>query len=150
MRRSRRWLQWPDVPRSRAKTRAATPADATAYFAKAAEFLRAAQDSFELGNHTAATGNSVHAGIAASDALSAALAGSVSQDDHADAPSHLDAIGGDGKIAARQLRQLLPLKTQAEYDPRAVSATDARRAVSAAARLVALAERVVSKSGSDR
>ena len=102
------------MPRARAKTRPATPADAAAYLAKAAEFLRAAQDSFELGNRTAATGNAVHAGIAASDALAAALAGSVSQGDHADAPSHLDAIGGDGKIAARQLRQLLPLKTQAE------------------------------------
>ena len=74
--------------------------DATAYLAKAAEFLRAAQDSLVLGNRTAATGNAVHAGIAASDALSAALAGLVSQGDHADAPSHLDAVGGDGKIAA--------------------------------------------------
>ena len=138
------------MPRARAKTRAATRADATAYLAKAAEFLRAAQDSFELGNRIAATGNAVHAGIAASDALSAALAGSVSQGDHADAPSHLDAIGGDGKIAARQLRQLLPLKTQAEYDPRPVSVTDARRAVSAAGRLVALAERVISRRGGDR
>jgi hypothetical protein len=124
--------------------------DATAYLTKATEFLRAAQDSFELGNRTAATGNAVHAGISASDALSAALVGSVSQGDHADAPSHLDAIGGDGKIAARQLRQLLPLKTQAEYDPRPVSVTNARRALTAAGRLVVLAEQVLSKSGSDR
>lgn len=132
------------MPRARAKTRSATPADAAAYLAKAAEFLRAAQDSFELGNRTAATGNAVHAGIAASDALAAALSGSVSQGgDHADAPDHLDAIGGDAKIAARQLRQLLPLKTQAEYDPRPISVTEARRAVSAASRLVSLAERVV-------
>ncbi|MGH9296544.1 MAG: HEPN domain-containing protein [Acidimicrobiales bacterium] len=121
-----------------------------AYLAKAAEFLRAAQDSYELGNGTAATGNAVHAGIAASGALSAALAGSVSQGDHGDAPSHLDAIGGDGKIAARQLRQLLPLKTQAEYDPRPISMADARRAVGAAARLVALAERVIAKAGGGR
>ena len=131
------------MPRARAKTRSATPADAAAYLAKAAEFLRAAQDSFELSNRTAATGNAVHAGIAASDALAAALSGSVSQGDHADAPGHLDAIGGDAKIAARQLRQLLPLKTQAEYDPRPISITEARRAVSAASRLVSLAERVI-------
>jgi hypothetical protein len=98
----------------------------------------------------AATGNAVHAGIAASDALSAALAGSVSQGDHADAPSHMDAIGGDGRVAARQLRQLLPLKVQAEYDPRPMSVTNARRAVSAAGRLVELAERVVSTTSGSR
>lgn len=132
------------MPRARAKTRPATPADAAAFLLKAAEFLRAAQDSFELGNRTAATGNAVHAGIAASDALAAALAGLVSQGDHADAPIHLEAIGGDAKLAARQLRQLLPLKTQAEYDPRPISVSDARRAVNAAERLVSLAQRVVS------
>jgi HEPN domain-containing protein len=109
------------------------PADAVAYVVKAAEFLRAAQDSLQLGNRTAATGNAVHAGIAASDAIAAALVGSVSQGDHADAPG--------------QLRQLLPLKSLAEYDPRPMSVTEARRAVTAAERLVALAERVVSRVG---
>jgi hypothetical protein len=123
------------------------PADAVAYVVKAAEFLRAAQDSLQLGNRTAATGNAVHAGIAASDAIAAALVGSVSQGDHADAPGHLDSIGGDARVAARQLRQLLPLKSLAEYDPRPMSVTEARRAVTAAERLVALAERVVSRVG---
>jgi hypothetical protein len=135
------------MPRSRSKTRAVKPADAVAYVVKAAEFLRAAQDSLQLGNRTAATGNAVHAGIAASDAIAAALVGSVSQGDHADAPGHLDSIGGDARVAARQLRQLLPLKSLAEYDPRPMSVTEARRAVTAAERLVALAERVVSRVG---
>jgi hypothetical protein len=135
------------MPRSRSKTRAVKPADAVAYVVKAAEFLRAAQDSLQLGNRTAATGNAVHAGIAASDAIAAALVGSVSQGDHADAPGHLDSIGGDARVAARQLRQLLPLKSLAEYDPRPMSVTEARRAVTVAERLVALAERVVSRVG---
>jgi HEPN domain-containing protein len=135
------------MPRSRSKTRAVKPADAVAYVVKAAEFLRAAQDSLQLGNRTAATGNAVHAGIAASDAIAAALVGSVSQGDHADTPGHLDSIGGDARVAARQLRQLLPLKSLAEYDPRPMSVTEARRAVTVAERLVALAERVVSRVG---
>lgn len=45
--------------------------EAQAYLDKAKEFLRAAQDSLELSNYTAAVGNSVHAGIGAADALSA-------------------------------------------------------------------------------
>ncbi len=131
------------MPRGRAKTRAASLADASAYLAKSREFLRAAHDSLVLGNRTAATGNAVHAGIAASDALAAALSGAVSQGDHADAVGHLEAIGGDAKVAARQLRQLLPLKTQAEYDPRPMTGAEATRAVTAAERLVALVARHV-------
>ena len=139
-----------DMARARAKTRSATTADARAYLAKSKEFLQAAQDSLELGNYTAATGNAIHSGISASDAISAALSGSISQGEHADAPEHLDAIGGDAKIAARQLRQLLPLKAQAEYDPRPVSAAAARRAVTAAERIMVIADRLVPTAGRGR
>ena len=131
------------MARGRAKTRAATPADAVAYLAKAREFFRAAQDALTIDNRTAATGNAVHAGISASDAISAALVGSVSQGEHADAAGHLEGIGGDGRVAARLLRQLLPLKHKAEYDPTPMTEAEARRAVTAAERLVALAARVV-------
>ncbi len=119
----------------------ATAADAAAYLAKAREFLRAAHDALALGNRTAATGNAVHAGISASDAVAAALVGAVSQGDHADAAGYLEAIGGDGRAAARQLRQLLPLKHKAEYDATPMTEAEARRAVTAAERLVALAAR---------
>jgi hypothetical protein len=135
------------VARPRRKTRPASASDAAACLAKSKEFLRPAQDSLELGNRTAATGNAVHAGIAASDAISAALSGAVSQGEHADAPAHLDSIGGEATAAARQLRQLLPLKSQAEYDPRPIPAKPARRAVTAAERLAAIAERVTRSSG---
>jgi hypothetical protein len=111
----------------RASTRPVTPAEARNYLKKAQEFLRAAQDSLALGNSTAATGNAVHAGISASDSIAAGLAASVSQGEHADAVGHLEQIGGDAKVAARQLRQLLPLKTQAEYDARPISSSAARR-----------------------
>ena len=131
-----------------AKTRAATQADAAAYLAKAREFLQAAHDSLALGNRTAATGNAVHAGISASDAVAAALVGSVSQGEHADAAGHLERIGDQARVAARQLRQLLPLKRKAEYDPAPPTEVDAQRAVTAAGRLVDLAARVV-RAGSD-
>jgi len=49
-------------------------------------------------------------------------------------------IGGDARSAARQLRQLLPLKAQAEYDSSPVTVAVARRAVTAADRIVAFSQ----------
>ena len=80
----------------------------------------------------------------AGDAISCALVGSVSKGEHADAPEHLKTIG-DAQ-GARYLRQLLPLKTPAEYDPSPVSAAQARRAVEAAKRLVEHAERKLNEA----
>ncbi|HTW09827.1 MAG TPA: hypothetical protein VME46_20155 [Acidimicrobiales bacterium] len=127
------------MARSRALTRPAGPNEAASYLAKSEEFLRAAQDSLGLGNNTAAVGNSVHAGILAADAIAAVRSRAVWRGEHAQAPAHLDAAGEDGKQAARHLRRLLPLKTRAEYDPDPIGAADAKSAVSAAARMVAIA-----------
>jgi hypothetical protein len=74
----------------------------------------------------------------AGDAISCALVGSVSKGEHADAPEHLKTIG-DAQ-GARYLRQLLPLKTPAEYDPAPLGAAQARRAVEAARRPIEHAE----------
>lgn len=128
------------APQSRGKTQPVSAADADAYLAKASEFLRAAQDALRLGNHTAATGNAVHAGIAAADAIAAARSGSIWRGPHDQASIHLEQSGMDGKQAARHLRRLIPLKTRAEYDPAPVRAGDARAAVTAAERMVAIAE----------
>ena len=119
-------------------TRELSPSEAPKYLSKAREFLEAAQFSLELGNNTAATSNAVHAGMNAGDAISCALVGSVSKGEHADAPEHLKTIGD--VQGARYLRQLLPLKTPAEYDPAPVSAAQARKAVEAAKRLIEHAE----------
>jgi hypothetical protein len=54
------------------QTRSASAADARSYVNKAWEFLRAAEDSLELGSRVAAAGNAVHAGIGAADAITAA------------------------------------------------------------------------------
>ena len=64
--------------------------------------------------------------------------------EHSQAPAHLEKVGGEeGRKAAPQLRRLLPLKNRAEYDPEPLSATEARAAVAAAARMVRLAEQTV-------
>jgi hypothetical protein len=131
------------APQGRPNTRPVSAADADAYLAKAAEFLRAAQDALHLGNHTAATSNAVHAGIAAADAIAAARSGSIWRGPHDQASLHLERSGTDGKQAARHLRRLIPLKTRAEYDPHPVRAVDARAAVTAAERMIGIAEAAI-------
>jgi len=74
-------------------TRELSPSQAPKYLSKAREFLAAAQFCLELENNTAATSNSVHAGVNAGDAISCALVGSVSKGEHADAAEHLKTIG---------------------------------------------------------
>src|SRR5665213_1243581 len=104
------------TPRRQAATRAATRADAVAFLAKSREFFRAAQDSLGLEHQVAATGNAVHAGIAAADAIAAARLGSVWVGEHTQAAGHVGQAGTDGRQAAAQLRRLVPLKHRAEYD----------------------------------
>jgi HEPN domain-containing protein len=134
------------VPRPKPQTRTAGPVEGRAYLEKAHEFLRAAQDSLELSNHTAAVGNAVHAGIAASDAISAVRTRTVWRGEHAQAAGHLESAGQEGKQAARHLRRLLPMKTRAEYDPAPMRAADAQTAVQAAERIVALAVQVLASA----
>jgi hypothetical protein len=126
-----------------AQTRSAGVTDAAAYLAKAGEFLRAATDSLELGNNTAAVGNAVHAGILAADSIAAVRSRAVWRGEHSLAASHLEAAGEDGKQAARHLRRLLPLKTRAEYDPAPLRAADAKAAAVAAERMVMIAAQAV-------
>jgi hypothetical protein len=126
------------------QTQTASAADARAYVGKAREFLRAAEDSLQLGNRVAAAGNAVHAGIGAADAITAARAAVVWKGEHSQAPAHLEKVGGDeGRKAAPHLRRLLPLKNRAEYYPEPISATEAKAAVTAAARMVRIAEQIV-------
>lgn len=101
-----------------APTRPASPAEARAYLAKAREFLRAATDSLELANHIAATGQRGPRRHRGGRRDTAALAHAVWKGEHSQAAAYLESAGGaQGKLAARQLRRLLPLKNQAEYDP---------------------------------
>ena len=132
------------MPGRPAGTRRADRRAAAGYLSKAVEFLYAAKQSHEVGNNAAATGNAIHASIAAADAIAASRAGVVWRGEHAQAAVHLETVGGnDGRQAARQLRRVLPLKNRAEYDPDPIPASKARTAVQAAERVVAIAERVV-------
>jgi hypothetical protein len=133
-----------DDTRIAAKTRAVSRAEASAYLDKASEFLQAAQDSLGLRNYVAATGNAVHAGIAAADAISAAMVGSVWAGEHSVAARHVESTGPAGQKAAPQLRRLVALKNRAEYDPKPIPAADARAALEAAERLVQIAQRSIS------
>jgi hypothetical protein len=128
--------------RGSAATRSVSEGDAAAYLSKAREFLRAATDALAIGNHVAAASNAVHAGIAGADVIAAAHLGAVWAGEHTLAAGHVAQAGREGSQAAAHLRRLLPLKTRAEYDPRPIPAADARAALRAAERLVALAEGV--------
>jgi fructose-specific component phosphotransferase system IIB-like protein len=125
-------------------TRDASLGDARSYLTKAHEFLAAAENSFNLDNRVAATGNAVNAGILAADAIAASRAGQVWKGEHARAANHLEKVGGsDGKRAATHLRRLLPLKNRAQYDPDPVSVRDAKAALLAAKGIMATADDVV-------
>jgi hypothetical protein len=127
-----------------AKTRPASASDAQRYLEKAREYLRASTLSLDFTNHAAATGNAVHAGIAAADSIVAIEVGAVWRGEHSQAASYLETYGGEhGRRAARHLSRLLPLKSTAEYDPNPIPQAKAAAAVEAARRIVAIAEQVV-------
>jgi HEPN domain-containing protein len=126
------------------QTRASSAGEAQAYLTKASEFCRAAEDAMERGDVNAATVSAVHAGSMASDAIAARRAGLVWKSAHAEAAGHLEReAGADGLRASGHLRRLLTFKNRAEYDPEPVTSRDAQSAVTAAGRLVDIAERVL-------
>lgn len=132
-------------------TRPGTPGDGRAYLGKAVEWLEAAEDADERENHTATVGACVHAGIAAADAISCVLLAARWAGEHAGAPSHVETAGtAEAMGCARQLRALLPLKNQAEYDPKLIPAATATKALTAARRAVSNAQTVISQLPSSR
>lgn len=134
-----------------ARTRPASVSDAQRYLEKAREYLQAATVSLDFGNHVAATGNAVHAGIAAADSIAAMEAGAVWRGEHAQAQNYLERrVKPSGPAAARHLARLLPLKSTAEYDPNPIPPGKAQAAVETARRIVAIAERVVGAASSSR
>lgn len=121
-----------------------TTADVRAYAAKAEEYLEAAEHNLQDGRYNAATSAAVHAGINAADAITGALRGMRSSDaDHNRAVDLLEGSGKDGKDASKHLARLIPMKTQAEYDPGTVSRSKAESAVKSAGRLVEIERRLI-------
>ena len=126
------------------RTRSASRADARAYLGKAEEFLDAARLAAASEYRTATTGLAIHAGIAASDAVSAARLGKRSaSSDHRTVLKLLDQSGTEGVAVRRALDRLLPLKNRAEYEPREPTKRQAEQALHAAEQAVAAAKRAV-------
>lgn len=129
------------------RTRPAGLPQARRYLGKSEEYLDAARDSLVAGRAIAATSLAVHAGINGADAICAARLGKRRVGtDHHEAAELLAQAGADGVEAARSLRRLLPLKTQAEYEPDDVPLSTAERAVEWAAAVVVVARRVLAST----
>lgn len=127
-----------------AKTNRVSLADVRAYLRQAEEYLAAAHDGLKLKRYNAATSAAVHAGINATDAICGAALGIRSTSpDHAAALDLLSQAGAEGRKAAASLRRLIPVKSQAEYDPSPVSRSRAAAATRAAERILEIARRVI-------
>lgn len=133
------------MPHRTGQTVLVTPSEADAHKDQAEEYLRAAHHSSSRGDFNAAAGTAVDAGINAADAVAGMNMGQRWKGAHEQAADFAAKAGSEGKEVARELRRLLPLKTQAHYDPATVSETKARSAVVAAQRAVAVARRAVAR-----
>jgi hypothetical protein len=125
-----------------------TPAGglAKARFDKAQEFLIVA-DTVADSTYNAAVVLAVMAGIAASDAILAHMAGwlPTSRQPHDDAPLRLRKAGYPH--AAKQLQRLLAMKNVAQYQARAMSSKESEDAVTRAGRLVESARQLLAVGG---
>ena len=130
------------MPRS-TRTRPVSTAQVRAYARKTQEFADAAASELEAGRHIAAASLAIHAAINAADAVCGARVGQrAAGEGHDQVVSLLATAGADGNAVAKDLRRLLPLKTQAEYEPEGVSHGIAAKAVERAQRCVTIARAV--------
>lgn len=123
-----------------------TRAAAIAHCNQAEEYLRAAEHSLQIGDLNAAAGTAIDAGINAADAVAGINLGRRWKGTHDQASRFVAGAGVDGRDVAKELRRLLPLKTQSHYSAESVSRAKARTCVDAAGRAVAVARRVVSRA----
>ncbi|MFA5787227.1 MAG: hypothetical protein WDA71_09670 [Actinomycetota bacterium] len=117
--------------------------EALSYASQAEEYLRSAEQALDRGDHNSAAGNAVLAGINAADAVSGVILGNRWAGAHTQAPIHAGKAGHEGLEVARELRRLVPAKTQAQYEPDPISKVKAEQLVAAARRAVGVARRVV-------
>lgn len=135
------------MPRS-ARTRPVSAAQVHAYARKAQEFAAAAASELDDERHIAATSLAIHAAINAADAVCGARVGQrAAGEGHDQVVSLLETAGPDGNAVAKDLRRLLPLKTQTEYEPDDIAHGVAAKAVERAQRCVTIARAVA--AGSD-
>jgi HEPN domain-containing protein len=120
-------------------------ADAVAHCRQAEEYLRAAEHSLAIGDYNAAAGIAIDAGINAADAVAGVNLGRRWKGPYEQASQFVAGAGDDGREIAKELRRLLPLKTQSHYDASRVKQSTAEGCVAAARRSVAIARRVAGR-----
>ena len=126
------------------RTRAVTASQVRRYLAKAEEYAEAASSELDAQRGIAATSLAIDAAINAADAVCGVRLGERAAGPHHDRVfTLLKTASKDGAEVAKDLRQLLPPKTKAEYDPDDIPLSTASRAVNRARRCVAVARRVV-------
>lgn len=129
------------------RTRPVNTAQVGAYMAKAEEYLAASIEELEAARPITATSLAIHAAINAADVVTGQRIGCrAAGPDHNQARTLLRQAGKDGAEVEKNLARLLPLKTRAEYEPDAVTLSDARRAVERASRCVATARLVAAST----
>lgn len=118
---------------------------AAAFLAKAEEFLRGAKRSLEAGDRDAAGVLAIHAGISACDALTVGHLGLRSNTQrHLDVLRLLRQVDFAGRAAVeRQLRELVSEKREVEYEDRRLQVGDAAKMVELAERVVTAVERAM-------
>jgi hypothetical protein len=129
-----------------ANTTPITRRQAAAHCSKAQEYLRAAEHALEIGDHNAAAGTAIDAGINAADAVAGMNLGRRWKGAHEQAARFVAGAGVDGRDVAKELRRLLPLKTQAQYSSDPIPRRKATACVEAARRAVAVAARATARA----
>lgn len=126
------------------RTKSVSASEVRSFASKAAEFAEAASSELQASRFVAAASLAIHAGINAADAVCGARLGvRMAGESHDNVLGLLGEAGSDGTEVAKHLRRLLPMKTKTEYQPDAVSAAAAAKAVERASMCVAVALRVV-------
>jgi hypothetical protein len=119
------------------------PTRARAFLGKAEQYLESAEDNLAFERYTAASGDAIHAGISAKDAIATALTGSTAKSrDHAAAGGELRRALGARKEASRAeraLRELVADKVNVEYGAELATKAKAEACLRRARSLVALA-----------
>lgn len=129
------------------RTRPVSAAQVRAYANKAKEYADAAASELESERYVAATSLAIHAAINAADTVCGARLGQrAAGEDHDQVLTLLQQAGRDGAAVEKELRRLLPLKTKAEYEPDAVAAGVAKKAVERAQRSVSIAQAVAASA----
>jgi hypothetical protein len=135
------------VTRGKGKRRSVSRTEVREFIGKAEEWLETAIEALAHDRFTAATGNAIHAGINAGDAICGARLGERSSaETHNEAVTMLRTVPIVGQEASNHLKRLLSKKSDAEYDAIPMSSTVAHDAVERAEKLVAIARRVAAES----